>query len=380
MSNASTICSFGDAGFRLGWKPVTGLLTQCAADQVGKRGNVRSHSSAVTINRIAAGRIEQDLLSVPMELRQLEAFVAVATELHFGRAAERLRMGQPTLSELVRRLEREVGTPLLTRTTRRVAVTAAGVELLGRAKIILDDVSAATAAVRRIAHGDAGTVELGITPPVAPVLAPHLVAALHGHAPDVEVVVRRMWAPDLAKAIGEGTVDVAITCGRVPDPPGVAGESFCAEPFFVVLRDDHRLADQDSVELADLARDRLGIPSEALFPAWASTQRQALDDAGVSPPTSELNATDLSAAAWTAQPELDWIITTAALAGSSPGTVVLPVAPSTLMPHRLQWNPDRAQTAAVARFVHLALTVDVPPGWHTLPAHLRHDAPPTQRA
>ncbi|MDT5047462.1 MAG: hypothetical protein QOG75_3336 [Mycobacterium sp.] len=310
-----------------------------------------------------------------MELRQLEAFVAVATELHFGRAAERLHIAQPTLSELVRRLEREVGTPLLTRTTRRVAVTAAGVELLGRAKVILDDVSAATAAVRRIARGDAGTVRLGITPPVAPVLAPHLVAALQDHAPDVQVVVRRMWAPDLAKAISEGTVDVAITCGRVLDPPGVVGESFCAETFFVVLRDDHRLADQHSVALADLARDRLGIPSDALFPAWAHAQRQALDDAGVSPPTSELNATDLAAASWTAQPEVDWIITTAALAGSSPGTVRLPIAPSTLMPHKLQWNPDRAQTAAVARFVHLALTVDVPPGWRTQPAHLRHDTP-----
>jgi DNA-binding transcriptional LysR family regulator len=61
-----------------------------------------------------------------MELRQFEAFTMVATELHVGRAAQRLHMGQPTLSELVPRLEREVGTPLLTRTTRRVALTGAG--------------------------------------------------------------------------------------------------------------------------------------------------------------------------------------------------------------------------------------------------------------
>jgi DNA-binding transcriptional LysR family regulator len=121
-----------------------------------------------------------------VELRQLEAFVAVATELHFGRAAERLHIGQPTLSELVQRLEREVGTPLLTRTTRRVALTGAGFELLGRAKVILDDVAAATAAVRRIAHGDAGTVRLGIVPPVAPVLAPHLVDAMGEQAPEVQ--------------------------------------------------------------------------------------------------------------------------------------------------------------------------------------------------
>ena len=77
-----------------------------------------------------------------VELRQLEAFVAVADELHFGRAAQKLHVGQPTLSDLVKRLEREMGTPLFTRTTRRVVVTEAGVELLGRAKAILDEIRA----------------------------------------------------------------------------------------------------------------------------------------------------------------------------------------------------------------------------------------------
>jgi DNA-binding transcriptional LysR family regulator len=308
-----------------------------------------------------------------MELRQLEAFVAVATELHFGRAAQRLHVAQPTLSELVRRLEREVGTPLLTRTTRRVALTGAGFELLGRAKVILDDVAAAAAAVLRVAHGDAGTVQLGITPPVAPVLAPHLADLLGQQAPEVELVTRRMWAPDLARAIADGSVDVAITCGRVVDPPGVIGESFCAEPLFVVLRHGHRLAGQNTVQLADLSRDRLGMPSDALFPAWARAQQQALDDAGVAPPVIELAATDLAATGWTAQRHVDWIITTAAFAGAPPGTVLIPLSPVTLLPHKLQWNPDRAQTAAIARFVHLALTVDVPSGWQTLPGHLRHE-------
>ena len=90
--------------------------------------------------------------------------MAVATELHFGRAAERLHVGTPTLSEQIRRLERELGTPLFTRTTRRVAMTSAGAELLARSKVILEEVAAADAAVRRVAGGDAGTVRLGVTP------------------------------------------------------------------------------------------------------------------------------------------------------------------------------------------------------------------------
>ena len=129
-----------------------------------------------------------------MELRQLEAFVAVATELHFGRAAERLHMAAPTLSELIRRLERELGTPLFTRTTRRVAMTSAGAELLARSKVILDEVAAADAAVRRVAAGEAGTVRLGITPPVVLVLAPHLI----GQFSDRSAACDRERAADVA--------------------------------------------------------------------------------------------------------------------------------------------------------------------------------------
>src|SRR6195952_3064228 len=139
----------------------------------------------------------------PMDLRQLEAFVAVATELHFGRAAERLLIGQPTLSDLVRRLERELGTPLLTRTTRRVALTEAGAELLRHAKTILDDIAAASTAVRRIAGGDGGTVRVGITPPVAPTLAPYLRETFARQAPGVEFVQSQLWLPTLVGAVAD---------------------------------------------------------------------------------------------------------------------------------------------------------------------------------
>ncbi len=306
-----------------------------------------------------------------MELRQLEAFVAVATELHFGRAAERLSIGQPTLSDLVRRLERELGAPLLTRTTRKVALTAAGQELLGRSKLILDEVASAAAAVRRTARGDTGTVRVAITPPVAPVLAPHLRGAAGEHLPDVAVAVQRMWLPDLTRALTEGTVDVAITCARLPDAPGVVNTVFCSEPLLVGLRPDHRLAGDDEVALEDLTQSRLAVPSETLFPALALAQRQALDSVGLSPPTVILDTTDLSASGWTTQSEATWILLTASL-GTPPGTTVRPIIPALTVPYTLQWSPERADTGAVARFVRLALTHDVPPGWHLEPGHLRH--------
>jgi DNA-binding transcriptional LysR family regulator len=307
-----------------------------------------------------------------VELRQLEAFVAVASELHFGRAAQKLHIGQPTLSEMIRRLEREVGTPLLTRTTRRVALTQAGVELFGRATSILDDVEVAAAAVRRLADGDAGTVLLGITPPTAPVLAPHLTAALYERAPDVRLVIQRMWLPDLQHCIAEGTVDIAITCGPVSDPPGILSAVFCAEPVVVGLRTDHRLAAQKAVDLHDLATETLGLHSESLFPAWSMALRQILDSAGVSPPTIELTDTDLSAWRWPNQQGVDWVLTTNAMSGPNGDVVLRPLSPPQFVPYTLQWCPIRATTAAVGRFVDIALSVAVPPGWIGLPGHLHY--------
>ena len=297
--------------------------------------------------------------------------MAVATELHFGRAAEKLRIGQPTLSDLIRRLERELGTELLTRSTRKVAVTGAGLELLGRAKVILDEVAAASAAVRRTARGETGAVRVAITPPVAPVLIAHLNCAAAAHLPDVSVSVQRMWLPDLTRALADGAADVAITCARLPDAPGVVNTVFCSEALLVGLRPNHRLADHPEVALADLERDRLGIPSDALFPAWALAQRQALDSVGCDPPTVVIDATDLSASGWTNQVESQWILLTASL-GTPPDTTVRTPVPGLTVPYTLQWTPERAQTAAVARFVRLALTHDAPPGWHLEPGHLRH--------
>ncbi|HTW09549.1 MAG TPA: LysR family transcriptional regulator [Acidimicrobiales bacterium] len=300
-----------------------------------------------------------------MELRELEAFVAVGTELHFGRAAQRLYISAPSLSELVRRLERELGTTLLTRTTRRVGLTSAGAELMSRAKAILDDVSAAQAAVRRVAGGEAGTVRLGITPPAAPTLAPHLVRLFNTQAPLVTMDVQRMWLYRLMDALAAGEIDVAITCGLFPETDDVDSEVFSGEPLLVGVRRGHRLAGRRCVALAELSNDVLGVPAD-LFPAWALSHRQALDEAGIAPPTVALEGTDLAAAHWADQGSVEWILLVGSLTAAHTQTVFLPVEPRQLVPFTLQWRPTRASTAAVARFVQTALTADPPPGWERL--------------
>jgi DNA-binding transcriptional LysR family regulator len=311
-----------------------------------------------------------------VELRQLEAFAAVAAELHFGRAATRLHLGQPTLSESIRRLERELGTPLFVRTTRSVALTSAGEEMLARTGVILEEIAAAVAAVRRVADGDAGTVRVGITPPVAPVLLPHLKAGASQALPGVDLDARQLWLPALAAAVADGTIDVAITIGLVPDSPGVVSAVFCAEPLLVGLRAGHRMAHQDTIVLADLAEAVLGVPNADLFPAWALSQQQALHVAGITPPTVCLEATDLAASGWTEQETVEWVLLTGSLTRSHRDTVIRPAQPAQLVPYTLQWSPDLARTAAVARLVHLILDSPPPTGWAVQPGHLRHGETP----
>jgi DNA-binding transcriptional LysR family regulator len=300
-----------------------------------------------------------------MEVRQLEAFVAVASELHFGRAADRLHMAPPSLSEQIRRLEIELGTPLFVRTTRRVAITPAGAEFLPRARSILDELKAARSAVRQVAGGESGTVRLGITPPAGPVLAPYLIQVFALEMPKVTVELHRMWLPNLIAALTSGEIDVGITCGTFPAPTGITTRVFCAERLLVGLRHGHRLAGSDGVELAELADEVLGMLPEALFPAWVISQRQALEAAGVTPTVVELRDTDLSAVRWLEQADVDWILLISSLAVEHGSTVVKPVVPLQLVPFSLLWNPRNAHNSAITPFVQTSLTADPPPGWFT---------------
>ena len=301
-----------------------------------------------------------------MELRQLQAFVAVATELHFGRAAEQLNIGQPTLSELVQRLERELGTPLLTRATRPVHLTEAGSEFLLRARALLDDAAEAVTAVKRLGNGQSGTVRLGVTPPVMPVLVPHLRVTLAEVAPDVDLVVAPLWLPLLEQALSDGTVDVGITCGRLDDVPSMSTRVFCAQPLLVGLRPGHPLTGESAIPLSALADQVRGTTTETLFPAWSLAQQQALQEAGIKPPTVQLDAPDLVAARWMEQPEVDWIMLIGSLTEGHVDTVIRPVTPRLDVPFTVRWRRSRVRTPAVARVVEHVLTTPPAPGFSAL--------------
>lgn len=190
-----------------------------------------------------------------MELRHLRYFVAVAEEKHFGRAAERLHMAQSPLSQQIRQLEADLKVVLLMRTTRKVELTAAGVVLLDRARLILASVDAAATDAVRAADGEVGHLALGFTGSATYELLPSLSRVLREELPDLELdLYGEMLTPRQVSGLRDGTLDLAFLRPPVLDLD-LTVHVIRREPLIAVLPLRHRLAAQEAVRLSELAEE-----------------------------------------------------------------------------------------------------------------------------
>jgi DNA-binding transcriptional LysR family regulator len=187
-----------------------------------------------------------------VELRHLRYFRAVAEELHFGRAAERLHIAQPPLSQQIRQLERELEVSLFTRSTRRVELTAAGEAYLKRAVAVLDAVDDAGQQARRIAKGVEGHLTIGCVGSATYSALPRLVRALRDELPHVEISIRgEMLAPAQLDALRAGDVDIALLRPPVDDP-AIRVEVLRRDRLIAALPAEHPLAQRDLLRVGDL--------------------------------------------------------------------------------------------------------------------------------
>jgi DNA-binding transcriptional LysR family regulator len=209
-----------------------------------------------------------------LDLRKLRYFVAVAAELHFGRAAAALHIAQPVLSRQIRALEVELDAELFVRDRRRTELTPAGEELLAEARPLL---AAAAAARRRVARATApqATFTVGFMPGLIVTTA---VRELSRRRPDLAVDVRRTGWDDQVAVVHDGRVDVSLVRPPV-DRDGLVVRPLLTEPRLAVLPVEHRLAHKDAVDLADLAGEHL-LQDPGALPEW----REASRDAAGSPP------------------------------------------------------------------------------------------------
>ncbi|MFP5252560.1 MAG: LysR family transcriptional regulator [Actinomycetes bacterium] len=191
-----------------------------------------------------------------MNLQDLRTFVAVVEHGGFGRAAAALHVAQPAVSQHVKRLERELGATVLRRSTRRVELTAAGAQLLRRARSIVAEVDRAEGEVRLIEAGRAGRVALGFVGTATYDLMPKVARRVRQHLPDVELDLHgERLSPALVAALLARDLDVVAI--RDPDPdPALRVRHLRAERLVAVLPADHPGAGEDEVALADLRGER----------------------------------------------------------------------------------------------------------------------------
>lgn len=190
-----------------------------------------------------------------IELRHLRYFVAVAEELHFGRAAARLNISQPPLSQQIQVLEQQVGARLLARTNRSVALTAAGKQFLADSRQILGLVNDAAARAERLHQGEAGELRIGFTSsaPFIRAVADTL-SLFRQNYPDMHLQTREMNTREQLAPLTEGVLDVGLM-RNTPLPDALCHEVILHEPLMAMIPRAHPLAQKTVVTLAELAKE-----------------------------------------------------------------------------------------------------------------------------
>jgi len=189
-----------------------------------------------------------------VELRHLRYFVAVAEELHFGRAALRLHLAQPPLSQQIQKLEGIVGHPLLLRTSRAVKLTAAGEVFLDRARRTLRTVEQDLTEVRSVGRGEIGSLRVGFIGSGMLTPLPAMLGRYREKNPKADLELREATSSQIMQSLLDGAVDVGFLRDGGP-LPGLEVETLFSEPFVAVLPASHPLARRKTLSAAALRDD-----------------------------------------------------------------------------------------------------------------------------
>ncbi|MGH2870224.1 MAG: LysR substrate-binding domain-containing protein [Solirubrobacteraceae bacterium] len=218
-----------------------------------------------------------------MELRQLRYFIAVAEELHFRRAAARLHISQPPLSQQIARLEQELGCRLLNRTRRRVELTAAGEAFLRDARAMLGELEVAVATVRRIDTGQAGLLRVNFVGSALLSIVPGIVQRFRRGRPSVELELRERSTLEQLRALTAGVVDVGLVRPPIDPDHALRAEVVMRERTVAAIPAGHPLAKLRRVPLARLAAEPLVLFPREQAPGYHDLLTGRLAATGTSP-------------------------------------------------------------------------------------------------
>lgn len=217
-----------------------------------------------------------------MRYRRLGYFVAVAEELSFTRAAERLHMAQPPLSQQIALLEKEIGTALFDRSRRSIRLTTAGAALLPEARRLLADLDETVRMVRRVGDGTVGRLTVGFVPSAMGGVLPDLLREFRATHPAVELSLREMAPDALLRAVHDRRLDVAVLYLPISEPD-LARRRLASEDLLLALPDAHPAAAAPAVALSDVAEEPFVLPERHDVPGLHAAITALFDGAGVTP-------------------------------------------------------------------------------------------------
>lgn len=218
-----------------------------------------------------------------MELRHLKYFMAVAEELHFGRAARRLHVSQPPLSRQVRQLEEELGVELFERNSRRVELTAAGwyyMAEVNKAMAVLDE---AGRTVRSVAAGEEGALKVGFVGPASLSRFPEVVREFRRRFPNIRLTIRAMSTYHQLDLMNRGRLDAGFSRLFGHDTHGLNAKLFLREPYALAVPEGHRLHGRTGVSLSDLHGEDMIFYPRHYQPKLHDAIIAAFERAGVTP-------------------------------------------------------------------------------------------------
>jgi len=267
-----------------------------------------------------------------VELRHLRYFVAVAEELHFGRAAERLYMAQPPLSQQILQLEREVGVPLFVRNSRRVRLTAAGQAFLEDATEILGRVGRAVQRAQRASRGEVGWLGIGFVASATHELLPAILRAFRAQCPDVEMTLYELSTAGQTQALHEKKIHVGFARPPVEDPALVV-EPLAQESLVAALPQGHILAAGPELPLEALAGEAFITYPRQPKPSFTDYVIQACEQAGFVPRIAQ---------------ETLQMQTALSLVAAGLGVSLLPASVQAIQRRGVVYRPVQTSTAAPA--------------------------------
>ena len=191
-----------------------------------------------------------------MNLRDLRYLVALADERHFGKAAERCFVSQPTLSAQIRKLEDYLGVVLVERQPKRVSLTETGEKIVARARVVLQEADAIVEIARTDRDPLSGALKLALIPTVGPYLLPHVVGPLRKAVPRLKLMLYEYQTAPLLEKLRAGELDCGIIALPMPTE-GLETEVLYDEPFTLAVPANHPLADRDRVRLEDIKDETL---------------------------------------------------------------------------------------------------------------------------